>query len=53
MIGFNNKKIGFIVDSSSNIKTNDFDDIMVVPLGININENGKITNYQDDPSSIT
>lgn len=53
MIGFNKKKIGFIVDSSSNIKNNDYDDVKVIPLGIIINENGKTTNYLDEPSQIT
>lgn len=53
MIGFNKKKIGFIVDSSSNIKNGDYDDVKVIPLGIIINENGKTINYLDEPSQLS
>lgn len=53
MIGFNKKKIGFIVDSSSGIKENDFDDVKVIPLGITIIEDGKTTNYLDEPSQLS
>lgn len=47
MIGFNNKKIGFIVDSSSNIKPGQFEDVEVVPLQISVNDNGIINSYKD------
>ncbi len=47
MIGLNNKKIGFIVDSSSNIKNNQFDDVKVVPLGVTIKSGDQIKTYKD------
>ena len=47
MIGLNNKKIGFIVDTSSTIKNGDYEDVAVLPLGINVVENGSTKTYQD------
>lgn len=47
MIGLNNKKIGFIVDSSSNLKDGQFDDVKVVPLGISIQNGTNIKSYKD------
>lgn len=47
MIGLNNKKIGFIVDTSSTIKNGDFDDVMVLPLGITVTENGITKTFKD------
>ena len=44
MIGFNNKKIGFIVDSSSNIAPGQFEDVEVVPLQVIVGSN---TTYKD------
>ena len=34
MIGFNNKKIGFIIDSSSNLTNGQIEDVEVVPLQV-------------------
>ena len=36
MISFDNKKVGFIIDSSSNLVVNTFNDVNIVPLGITI-----------------
>lgn len=47
MIGLNNKKIGFIVDSSSNIKDGDIEDVKVVPLGITLQIGSQIKTYKD------
>lgn len=47
MINCKNKKIGFIVDTSSCIKPNQYDDIYVVPLCININKNNTNKIYRD------
>ncbi len=47
MIGLNNKKIGFIVDSSSNLKNGQFEDVQVVPLGISIQSGTNIKSYKD------
>ena len=47
MIGLNNKKIGFIVDSSSNIKPDSIEDVKVVPLGVSVNDKGTIKTYKD------
>jgi len=47
MIGLNNKKIGFIVDSSSDISNGQFEDVKVVPLGITVTENGIAKTYKD------
>lgn len=47
MIGLNNKKIGFIVDSSSNLKDGQFDDVKVIPLGVTIQAGADVKSYQD------
>lgn len=47
MIGLNNKKIGFIVDSSSNLKDGQFEDVRVVPLGVTIQKGTDIKSYKD------
>ena len=47
MIGLNNKKIGFIVDTSSTIKNGDYDDVSVLPLGITVVENGTTKTFKD------
>ena len=47
MIGLNNKKIGFIIDSSSNIKDGEIEDVKVIPLGVTIQKNGQIKTYKD------
>ncbi|MBQ0045426.1 MAG: DegV family EDD domain-containing protein [Mycoplasma sp.] len=47
MIGLNNKKIGFIVDSSSNLKDGQFDDVKVVPLGVTIQNGSDIKTFKD------
>lgn len=47
MIGLNNKKIGFIVDSSSNLKDGQFDDVKVLPLGVTIKINNEVKTYKD------
>lgn len=47
MIGLNNKKIGFIVDSSSNLKDGQFDDVKVLPLGVTIQKGSEIKSYKD------
>ena len=36
MISFDNKKVGFIIDSSSNVKNSTFDDIKIIPLGVTV-----------------
>lgn len=48
MIGLNNKKIGFIVDTSSNLKDGQFDDVKVVPLGISIQNGSVIKSYKEN-----
>lgn len=53
MISCKSKKIGFIVDSTSCIKQNQYDDVYVVPLCININ-NGKTNKiYRDTDKNFT
>lgn len=47
MIGLNNKKIGFIVDSSSNLKDGQFDDVKVIPLGVAIQNGAEIKSFKD------
>ena len=47
MIGLNNKKIGFIVDSSSNLKDGQFDDVKVIPLGVTIQNGTNIQSFKD------
>lgn len=47
MIGLNNKKIAFIVDSSSNIKEGQFEDVKVVPLGVTIQNGSDVKVYKD------
>ncbi|XQP55005.1 MAG: DegV family protein [Mycoplasmoidaceae bacterium] len=47
MIGLNNKKIGFIVDSSSNLKDGQFDDVKVLPLGVTIQKGNEIKSFKD------
>lgn len=47
MIGLNNKKIGFIIDSSSNIKDGQYDDIKVIPLGVSVQTGSEIKTYKD------
>lgn len=47
MIGLNNKKIGFIVDSSSNIADGQFEDVKVVPLGISVSIDGQTKAFKD------
>lgn len=47
MIGLNNKKIGFIVDSSSNLKDGQFDDVKVVPLVVTIQNGSDIKSFKD------
>ncbi|GHU48396.1 hypothetical protein FACS1894218_5170 [Bacilli bacterium] len=42
------KKCAIIVDSSFGIKNNQYPDVYVCPLIINITENGKINSYHDD-----
>ncbi|ASJ89442.1 MAG: DegV family protein [Candidatus Malacoplasma girerdii] len=41
------KKTAFIVDSSSGIKNNQYQDVYVLPLIVNINNNGKINSFHD------
>lgn len=36
MISFDNKKVGFIIDSSSNVKNSTFDDIKIISLGVTV-----------------
>ena len=47
MISCKNKKVGFIVDTSSCIKPNQYDDVCVVPLCINVNKNNINKSYRD------
>ena len=47
MVGLNNKKIGFIVDSSSNLKDGQFDDVKVLPLGVTIQNGSDIKSFKD------
>lgn len=47
MIGLNNKKIAFIVDSSATIRDGQFDDVKVVPLGVNIQNGSDIKVFKD------
>lgn len=47
MIGLNNKKIGFIIDSSSNIQDGEIEDVKVVPLGVTIQKNTEIKTFKD------
>jgi len=47
MIGLNNKKIGFIVDSSSNIPDGKYEDVKVVPLCITVTKNNVSKTYKD------
>lgn len=47
MIGLNNKKIGFIVDSSSNLKDGQFDDVKVVPLGVSVQNGTDVKSFKD------
>lgn len=47
MIGLNNKKIGFIVDSSSNLKDGQFDDVKVIPLGVTLQNSNETKTYKD------
>lgn len=43
MISFDNKKVGFIIDSSSNVSDNTIDDVKVIPLGVTVDNK----NYKD------
>ena len=47
MISCKNKKVGFIVDTSSCIKPNQYDDVYVVPLCVNVNNNNTNKIYRD------
>lgn len=47
MIGLNNKKIGFIVDSSSNLKDGQIEDVKVLPLGVTIQKGSVVKSYKD------
>jgi len=47
MIALNNKKIGFIIDSSSNIKDGQYDDVKVIPLGVSVQSGNSVSTYKD------
>lgn len=47
MISCKSKKVGFIVDTSSCIKPNQYDDVCVVPLCINVTKNNINNVYRD------
>ena len=53
MISCKSKKIGFIVDSASCIKQNQYDDVYVVPLCINISNNETNKIYRDTDKNFT